>query len=171
MSKLKKVIDPLQKYLDSLKVKSGTDYLIKSDTTTAPITNLSQNDYSSPLMVLSDLRIFGGRLNSDGGTTTLYTVPEGYFYYINQLFKLTDIWGGGANPLYLSIYDVSGNLIWRMVQNGTSYDGLNKLPETIKLVAGDYITIRDDYFSYHGYSLSVAIIGTKELDTTQVRNM
>jgi hypothetical protein len=168
--KLKKSNYPFENYINSLKIKGSESYKLNSDLVNLyPTTNLNTPDTSVPLVLISDLRVFGGRLNSDGGTTTLYTVPDGYFFYINQIFKLIDSGGPGANPLYLNIYDKSANLIFRLIQNWVSYDGLNKIPEVIKLIAGDYITIRDDYFSYHGYSLSVSIIGTLELDTSQIK--
>lgn len=121
-----------------------------------------------PLVLVADLRHFWGRTGANTGVTdTVYTVPAGYRYYVEQVFKKED--ANVANQPYLYFEDSSGNQIIRFKTDGVQYELNNQLPQKVKLVAGDIIKAYYKTADAAG-ACSFTIIGTLEIETAQMRS-
>jgi len=120
-----------------------------------------------PVVLQADLRAFWGRTGINAGVDdVIYTVPPGYRYYLEQVFKKRDAYI--SNLPYAYIIDAAGNEILRFRTNNVQYDLLNQLPQKIKLLPGDII--RGYYISSDAAgACSFSFIGVLELDTGQVR--
>lgn len=166
MAKTKTTKDPLTNWFNSLPSNIFNSYQIANNTQKYPET-LNPIEPSTPVVLVTDLRIF--QLTSGAGihTGTLYTVPTGYFLYVTQLFQ---VYTNGAPTYLLDFSDSSSNVIWYYSRDGSlTYNPNNKLPEEIKLLAGDTIN-----YSYNGAgdvsaAVQITIVARLEIDTSQVQ--
>jgi hypothetical protein len=92
----------------------------------------------------TDMRVFHEKIGAFIGTTTIYTVPNGYYFFVIGLYRTLQDGSGSCTIQFIA---PSGALMFGADSDGTALgyqEGRNLCPDGLRLLPGDVIQALDD---------------------------